>query len=153
MAAAECYFNQSPTPLYSCLFPCLYYTPARPNACAFVCLWLGGTKSRLYKCTLKQLPQLLTAALTRTSDCAASALAYSGGNNGYTPFTLLCALLQDTCLQSELTVCNGFEKQQVFSIYWFICGSLLGYWHWPRLIDFLFSSLFFIGVKCVFIVT
>lgn len=43
---------------------------------AGVCFWLGGTKSTLYKCTLKQLPLLPTAAPTQTSDCAAARLAY-----------------------------------------------------------------------------
>lgn len=43
---------------------------------ARVCFWLGGTKSTLYKCTLKQLPLLPTAAPTQTSDYAAARLTY-----------------------------------------------------------------------------
>lgn len=45
---------------------------------AWVCFWLGGTKSTLYKCTLKQLPLLPTAAPAQTSDCAAAWLPYPG---------------------------------------------------------------------------
>lgn len=57
---------------------------------AWVCFWLGGTKSTLYKCTPKQLPLLLTAAPTQTSDCGAALLAYSGGKDGFGSFTTVC---------------------------------------------------------------
>lgn len=57
----------------------------------WVCFWLGGTKSTLYKgTTLKQLPLLPTAAMTQTSDCAAAWLVYSGGKDGCRPFTVMC---------------------------------------------------------------
>lgn len=57
---------------------------------AWVCFWLGGTKSTLYKCTLKQLPLLPTAAPTQTSDWAADWLSDSGKRGGYGSFTATC---------------------------------------------------------------
>lgn len=56
---------------------------------AWVCFWLEGTKSTLYKCTLKQLPPLPTGATTQTSDWAAVWPAYSGGRVGCGSFTTM----------------------------------------------------------------
>lgn len=56
---------------------------------AWVCFWLEGTKSTLYKCTLKQLPRLPTGAPTQTSDWAAVWPACSGGRVGCGPFTTM----------------------------------------------------------------
>ena len=78
---------------------------------ARVFFWLGGTKSTLYKCTLKQLPLLPTAALTQTSDCADASLAYSGGEDGYRPFTTVCLAIghvRRSCL--DIPDCKRFEK-------------------------------------------
>lgn len=64
---------------------------------AWVCFWLGGTKSTLYKCTLKQLPLLPTVASTQTSDCAAAWLAYSGGKDGCRPFARMSLVIRHMC--------------------------------------------------------
>lgn len=75
---------------------------------AWVCFWLGGTKSTLYKCTLKQLPALPTAAPTQTSDCAAAWLAYLGGKDGCGPFQTACLAMRHMCRDGPVR--DSFEK-------------------------------------------